>query len=275
MTTLVAPEAIRRLDKDLRDAAAYLSDREARFLVDFYYITQEDRKRTNHQVRALEESPEPGDLMRWVVENTAQFEKQIKVGLERYALAKPIGQWSMSVYGIGPVISAGLLAYLDIHKAPTVGHIWSFCGLNPEAKWEKGQRRPWCATMKTLCWKIGQSFCRFHSRPECYYGHKYTERKEQEVAYNAEGRFADQAVAALARYNFDKSTEAYKAYSQGKLPPKQIDNRALRWATKIFLADWHYVAHSLTFGTPPPKPYALTHLEGHVHEHLPPNWPMG
>jgi hypothetical protein len=40
-----------------------------------------------------------------------------------------------SIKGIGPVIAAGLLANIDITKAPTAGHIWRFAGLDPSSKW--------------------------------------------------------------------------------------------------------------------------------------------
>jgi hypothetical protein len=46
-------EPIERLTKDLKEAAITLSDDEARFLVDAYYAMQENRKRTDNQVRAL------------------------------------------------------------------------------------------------------------------------------------------------------------------------------------------------------------------------------
>ena len=51
-------EPLQKLTKDIRAAAAHLTDHEARFLVDYYYIAQEDRKRSTNQVRALDESKE-------------------------------------------------------------------------------------------------------------------------------------------------------------------------------------------------------------------------
>lgn len=56
-----------------------------------------------------------------------------------------------SIHGIGPVISAGLLAHIDIHRAVTVGHIWRFAGLDPSVKWLKKTKRPWNAGLKVLC----------------------------------------------------------------------------------------------------------------------------
>lgn len=44
---------IDRMSKEIASSAAILSSNEARYLVDAYYIMQEDRKRTNNQVRAV------------------------------------------------------------------------------------------------------------------------------------------------------------------------------------------------------------------------------
>ena len=80
---------------------------------------------------------------------------------------------------------------------------------------------------------------------------------------------ADQAEAALAAKRIGKTTEAFKAYSQGKLPPKQIDNRARRYAVKMFLSHFHNCWWREAMGTEPPKPFALEHC-GHAHYIAPP-----
>lgn len=58
---------------------------------------------------------------------------------------------------------------------------------------------------------------------------------------------------------------------EGKLAPSQIDARARRWSVKLFLAHLHHVMYLDFYGTEPPKPYAIAHLD-HVHmiapEHL-------
>lgn len=59
-------DPIQRLSKDIKDASRVLSDDEARFLVDYYYIAQDDRKRSASQVRALDESAEPNLVLRWL-----------------------------------------------------------------------------------------------------------------------------------------------------------------------------------------------------------------
>lgn len=204
---------ITRLSRDLRTAAATLSDTEARFLVDAYYLIQENRIRADAQVRAMSETGEPVAVLVWLGEQMRVLENQVKGALDKYSAAHPVGEWARSVVGIGPVIAAGLLAHIDITRAPTAGHIFSFAGLNPKAEWKKGEKRPWNAQLKTLCWKAGESFVKTQANPRAVYGPLYADRKEQEIAKNAAGEFAEQAAAVLEKKRIGKTTEAYKWYS--------------------------------------------------------------
>jgi len=262
-------EAIKRLDKDLKKAAERLTPEEARYFVDAYYTIQEYRKATASQQRSLTEYGEPAELINWLFEQHRVIEDNLKKVLDIYTNQHEVSIWAKSIPGIGPVISAGLLAHIDITKAPTVGHIWSFAGLNPEQKWEKGQKRPWNARLKTLCWKIGESFVKVSNKTEDIYGKIYKERKERETTKNEQLEFKDQAEKKLKEFNIGKDTDAYKYYSQGKLPPAHIHERAKRKAVKIFLANLHHVWYRHHYGDEPPKPYAIEHL-GHAHYIKPP-----
>jgi len=264
-----------RLTRDLRAAAGSLKPREVRYLVDSYYRMQEDRKRATSQIRAMRESDEPHEVMLWLVENVLRLEKDIKNALEAYSSNHPIGMWAKSMRGIGPVISAGLLAHINLDPLPpTVGHIWRFAGLDPTVEWKSGQKRPWNRRLKTLCWHIGESFVRMSKREDDIYGHLWATRKTYELQQNENGEYAGQAATQIARYHIGRDTEAYKWYSQGKLPLAHIHARAKRWAVKLFLSHWHWIAHEVTYGKPPPKPYVIEHL-GHAHILRPPNWPIG
>ena len=257
-------EPIQRLSKDLAAAAKTLSNDEARFLVDAYYQMQNNRIRADAQVRSLRDSEEPHDVLRWLGAQSDSLENQIKRALGRYADGQPLGEWAQSIVGIGPVITAGLLAHIDISKAPTVGHIWRFAGLDPTQRWEKGQKRPWNASLKTLCWKIGESFVKVSGRDDAFYGQIYAERKALELSRNESLAFADQAKQALERKKFGKDTEARKHYESGHLPPAHIHARAKRYAVKLFLAHYHERGFKLLHGIDPPLPYPIAHL-GHVH----------
>ena len=79
-----------------------------------------------------------------------------------------IGPWAMATIGVGPVICAGVIARIDIHRAPTVGHIWRFAGLDPTQKWEKGKKRPWNTDLKRICWLLGESFVKVINNDDAF-----------------------------------------------------------------------------------------------------------
>ena len=262
-------EPIQRLTKDLRTSAKSMSRQEARYLVDTYYQIQDYRIATANQCRVMDESEEPHEVLTWFFNNNEALENQIRNALNAYTDGDAIGRWMKSIIGIGPVLAAGLLANIDIEKAPTAGHIWSFAGLDPTKIWGKGEKRPWNAKLKVLCWKIGQSFVKVSNNEKDIYGHIYRERKEYESAKNEAGEYADQAARILASKKISKDTDAFKWYSQGKLPPAHIQQRAERYAVKIFLSHLHAVWYRYHFGVEPPKPFAIAIL-GHAHEITPP-----
>lgn len=267
---------IQKLTKDLREAARTLGPAEARFLVDAYYKIQEDRIRSAHQVRTLSEvtddkAPEPHDTIAWLFTQEQTLENQIRRALDAYSGAQPAGVWARSNIGIGPVIAAGLLAHIDITRAPTVGHIWRFAGLDPSVSWDKGMKRPWNAALKRLCWLIGESFVKVSNNPSDTYGKLYHQRKERETQRNEAGAYAEQAAASLAAKRFGDDTQAKQHYLAGRLPPARIHLRAQRYAVKIFLSHFHEVLYFATYGERPPKPYVLDHLGGHAHKIEVPN----
>ena len=265
-------EVVRRLKRDLVKAANSLSIDEARYLVDAYYQIQDNRKTAGNQIHATAGCAEPNNVLRWLHDQNDTVEKQIRRALDSWTDAIPAARWAKSIVGIGPVISAGLAAHIDVTRSQTVGGIWRFAGLDPTVEWKKGQKRPWNAALKTLCWKTGECFVKVSNHEHDFYGHLYAKRKEKEIAANDAGAFADQAARKLERFKLGKDTEAYRSYAAGKLPPAHIHARAKRWAVKLFLAHYHHVAWTLATGTPPPKPYVISIL-GHADFIAPPNFP--
>lgn len=302
--------SISRLHRDLRNAAMTMTPDEARFLVDGYYIIQETRKRSANQRRAMKK--EPHEILTWLNVQSKILEDQIRHALETYSLSKPIGIWMNSIHGVAGVISAGMMAHIDINQAPTVGHIWRFAGLDPTSKWEKKTKRPWNAELKTLCWKVGQSFMKSRANEKSFYGPFYAKRKQYEIARNDAGTNAALAAELLPKFDPKKEPTKWLAgrYPLGTsaklnattvpggstqeilqvkvqflksviqdadpknamLPPGQIDARARRYATKLFLAHMQNVWWWLEKGRLPPKPYVMEHL-GHAHMIMPPNMP--
>ena len=257
--------SIQRLTRDLAKAATTLSADEARFLVDAYYAMQRDRIRSDNQVRALDEAEEPHSVLGWLAEQSSTLEKQIARALDQYSRSQALGVWARSVVGIGPVISAGLLAHIDITRAPTCGHVWRFAGLDPTSKWEKGKKRPHNAALKTLCWKIGESFVKVKGNDDDVYGKVYAARRLSEGQKNEAGAFAEQAAAVVKA----RPTHAQiKTYKEGKLPEGHLHARAKRYAVKLFLAHYWQVGRELA-ELPVALPYPVAHLE-HAHVIIPP-----
>ena len=261
---------LQKFTRDMVKAGEALSTGEARFLVDSYYTMQEGRIRSNNQIRALTESGAPHDILQWLSVENRVLEESIKLALDIYSLTHPFGSRMRNVVGVGPVIAAGLLAHIDITRATTAGAIWRYAGLDPTSEWKKGEKRPFNASLKTLCWKLGESFVKVSGNEKSLYGKLYRERKEIELAKNEAGDFADQAKAKLEKFNIGKTTDAYKAYSKGKLPPAHIHARAKRYAVKMFLAHLHEIWYEMETGEKAPVPYVMAHA-GHTHK-IEPNW---
>jgi hypothetical protein len=264
--TLETPDewyAAMRLTRDLREAARLLSPQQQRILVDLYYQVQEARKRTANQLRQAQQ--EPNAWITFMLTFLQRMEKLVAGALDIASNQQAVSLWAKSIYGVGPVIAAGLAAYVDITKTPRVSSLWSLAGLNPMARWQRGEKRPWNARLKTLAWKIGDSFTKFHNRDECFYGHIYAARKQLEVARNEAGRFRDQARQALAeRAIKDPATRAI--YAAGKLPAGRLELRARRVAVKNFLSHYWEVAYFEHYGRVPPLPYiVLNDPEAHGH----------
>lgn len=268
-------EALKKLNKDIKTASITLTDQEARYLVDIYYQMQEYRKQADNQCRQLDTTSEgePHETLKFFANNFNVLERNVKSVLKSYAESKDIGKWLLSICGIGEVISAGLMAHIDIKKVQTAGQIQAFAGLDPTKEWKKGEKRPHNAKLKTLCWKIGQSFVKVSNNENDFYGKIYKQRKEYEQIKNEAGEYAEQAKLKLEKFKIKKNTEAYKWYSQGKLPPAHIQQRAERYTTKIFLSHLFSVWYELDRKTPPPKPYALAILN-HAHEIYIPNYDL-
>lgn len=215
-------------------------------------------------------------------------------------------EYKDGIFGVGPVLAAGMQAaiymgdwcgfphcrghtaeecaafqadekrkpklephtFQPVFSCPTYGHYYQYAGLAGDGQrtWEKGEKRPWNAGLKTLCWKFGDVMTKFSNDERCWYGRLYRERKEKEVALNTSGAFKHVAEARLARPKVSKEANYHK---QGILSPGHIDQRARRYATKRFLADLHTVWYWLKLGTLPPMPYPMAYL-GHAHLQPPP-----
>jgi len=261
-----------RFHRDLRTLTSNMDQTSTRKLVNAYYVIQENRMAFSAQARELESQGSPSELVEFLSYNLQLMENSLKSPLEHFARSTIAGEWAISQYGIGPVLSAGLSAHIDITKAPTAGSVWRYAGLDPTQVWEKGQKRPFNTELKTLCWKIGQSFMKFSGKEQCFYGQLYKQDKARRVAKNEAGDYADFAKEILETKNF-KANQTRAKLESGILSDAQIDAQARRFAVKIFLSHYHAVAFQEHYDEPAPRPYIIAHGD-HVHEIKIPNNPF-
>jgi hypothetical protein len=252
-----------RLNRDLRESVASLSIEEARYLVQTYYTMQDYRIRSAHQAGQLMKAEKSHLAIQWLAEQDEALETRVRQLLDRWTDSQPMGRWAKTITGIGPVISAGLLAYIDIEKAPTVGHIWRYAGLDPTTPRKKGEKLRYNPDLKVLCYKVGESFVKQQGRESDIYGKLYAQRKAYEQQKNEAGDYKEQAERALTTKKYSAETGTKAIYESGKLPPAHLHARARRWCVKLFLSHWHGEAYRQHFGTEPPLPYPIGIL-GHA-----------
>ncbi len=215
----------------------------------------------------------PSELVGWMGGNYRAIEARLKTMLGLYAAASPLGAWAMEQVGVGPVISAGLLAHIDLERAPTAGAVWAFAGLDPTREWQKGEKRPHNGALKRLTFLMGICFKYVSKKPAAYYGELVAERKVYETRKNERGDYEEQAMETMqGDRRPGKTTAAYKMLVQGKLPLARIQRRCERYSTKLFLSHYHTVGYLKVLRRVPVAPYAPVYLPDHVHCLLPPGF---
>ena len=120
---------------------------------------------------------------------------------------------------------------------------------------------PYNKDLKSTCYLIGEAFCKVSNR-DSLYGRLYRERKAWETMRNDNFEYREQAERLLKEKNYDKSTPTYKCLVQGKLSPGHINQRAKRWATKIFLTHFFEACWIYTHGpgSKPPVIYPIAFM---------------
>ena len=126
-----------RLSRALKDEAAQLGEQEARYLVDGYYAMQKPRVRMSNQLSAGDRGTDTPmfPVLARLHSHTESIEGHIRGLLQAFAEARPVGQWMLSLYGVGPVLSAGILAHFDIREAHRPSAFWRYAGLDPTVEW--------------------------------------------------------------------------------------------------------------------------------------------
>lgn len=214
-----------KMGAELKNRVKELDKDQSRSLLDLYYQIQRTRKGAGNQRSALKREVDydtvAGDSMvtEWSEDYLKVMESQLKMALEVVGKSTHLGKWVTTIHGIGPIIATTLLAHIAMERVQTVGDVWNFSGMNPEKKWLKGQKRPWCARMKQMCYFVGESFVKVSGNPDAFYGQLYLERKKFEIDRNDSGENRQKAI--------DKAREIRKSAGE-------TGSDALKWYDGCF-----------------------------------------
>jgi hypothetical protein len=219
-----------------------LSEREkVRSLVEIYYDIQDVRIRSFNRLR------EVGEVQGVTPKHLKLLEKEIKDYIDAYVKTQLVyTKFLKGIRGIGPILTGGILSWLDPHKAPHVSSFWKYCGLHvvdgEGVKRKHGVKLDFNLRMRTFTWKIADSFIK-HRTP--LYRDIYDEVKPREAA-------------KLNHPEVDpKNCPMYiKCRSKGKSCKRHIDYRAKRVMVKRFLADLWACWRALE-GLPVSEPYVI------------------
>lgn len=252
-------------------------------------------KLTDDQIKAY---AEPHNLSQYFAENLMYLETAIAYKLKQYVLSKPLGRWLMSICGIGPVISAGLLSHIKMEykiydKAPgkknrkviriervqTAGSLQKHAGINPGGgKRIKGQPCDFNQNLKVLFWKAAESFWMQKRLKNDYYGRLMLEKKKYYEEKNAAGGFAERCKEILREkqwkqiYEYENGNKtSYSYYKEGKLPPAHIMAMTKRWAMRIFCCHIFKAFYQEYFHEESRRGYEFVY-GGHAHEIGLPNY---
>jgi hypothetical protein len=260
MKTLLSETRSELITKIIKTVS--LKEHEIAEMTELYYDCQDLRIAHANKER----TEPPSELVEWLDFWMRAGENVIQAKLKAWVESEnspPQAKWAYDQVGIGPVIAAGLSAHVKIEKADTVSALWKFAGQAPGFDRKvRGQKLCYNARLKTLCWKIGESFVKVSGKEGAVYGKLYLQFKGEEIRRNEAGQYAEAAKRELERKKFrQEDSVTKKRLLAGQLSDGHLHARAKRRAVKIFLSHF-WVKGREALGLPVSLPYAMQIL-GH------------
>ena len=235
-----------------------------RTLVDMYYDFQSQRIQTQLRIGASQREHllTEDDLSIYgittIFENAQAFEKDIekliRAQLKNHAL---YNQYLSRIIGIGPMLSAGLIAYIDdIEKFEHVSSLWQYCGYGMNRYCPKCKK----PTYQDVEYETGKTAKKLHPLERCPICNTQTNPIIQRriIGYQSNWNDKLKVLAWKTGTSFVKQTPTRSKYrklydkikaEEHKLHPNRIKkksktlysdghlhNRAMRKVVKIFLA---------------------------------------
>lgn len=144
-----------------------------RTLVDLRGVVQKQRMAFGNRMDAIFREADVADeitiglLERWhnrFLDMESDLDKEIKDAIKDV----PIINLMTQVKGVGPLLSARVVAMIDIEKSDTVSALWRYCGygVTPDGTRErptKGEKLHYNTRLKSSCYNLGRSMLRTNS----------------------------------------------------------------------------------------------------------------
>ena len=130
---------------------------------------QRQRIQSGNRRSAVERGASQGgqELAAYLETWYAGIEEQLAGQIATAAFAHPAYDWLIRVKGIGPGLTASLLAHIDIERAPTISALWRYAGMGVvEGQAERrtvGEKLHYNNELKRVCYLIGTSMIRASS----------------------------------------------------------------------------------------------------------------
>lgn len=215
--TRIDLDGLASMSKEVKNSVAYVSDNQARLIIDNYYATQNHRLAIANQIRAVDqgfdqvqEGEQPA--IAWLLKDVQNRENQIKKMIAAYAKTIPVCVWATQIKGIGPVFAANLWSYIDMSRCKHANQWLSYCGQNDN-------NVPWLGTAKAeAIVKVAYEKCGLKSSD------KITDEAYAEIS-KASGRTIQALVRGFGNFRAKNTTGTDRSAMVNYLakPPYNLD----------------------------------------------------
>jgi len=134
---------------------------------------QKARIQFGNRLAAIEQSADDPSVSdqrnvvdKWLIRFT-DLEMELNKDIARAVKTEPIYESLSGLKGIGPLLSAKLIAMIDIERADTVSALWRYCGYGvvdgERERPTKGEKLHYNARLKTTLYLVASSFLKCNS----------------------------------------------------------------------------------------------------------------
>jgi len=218
--------------------------------------------RQSHFARQRKRDTETDELHRRLV----SLEDYVDGRVADLIKGHPAYPWFSRVKGVGRENIGKVVGLIDIGRADTISALWKFSGMDVQdgkaPKRKRGEKLSYNSQLRSMCWRLSISLLRAKGK---FYNY-YLEAKEKEarkftVISTPKGRLCPKCLtevtAKATKYCPKCGTQlSLKEEPKGVLFEGHLHNRALRKATKLFLACL-WLTWREAEGLPVSKPYAI------------------